>query len=138
MRHALAYLFAPALAHRRALWWLNLTYFGTILVGMAYTLADPGAQPALVRFVDAGFSSGFLAPVVDAYGGAHLALAIVLTFVANLALGSGAALTLTSLVIPFGYLVGAISALMWDVMGSPSGGLHGPGSMDRALSPTRS
>ena len=64
MRAALAYLFAPALAHRRALLGLSLTHFATILAGMAYTRADPGAQPALGRFVDVGFSSGFVAPVV--------------------------------------------------------------------------
>jgi len=111
----LRWIFAPVLAHRRALLALTLVYFGRRAAGdglHAGRSGDP-SHPAAGR--PRGFlAHGGLGPLVEAYQNGRLAAAIVLAFVVNLVLGSGLALSLTSLVIPFGgLLVGIFRALLW-------------------------
>lgn len=105
---------------RRAYIVLNLIYYGLIVCGMIYSAFNRSSQQSLLEAVGSGFAEGPLAPVMDAYSGGQVLLAIALTFVVNLSIGSFASITLPSLVIPFsGLLIGAYRATLWGVIFSP-------------------
>src|SRR5690242_14267088 len=77
----LGWVFAPVLAHRRALLWLNLVYFGAMGLGALYTAVDPRVQRSLLDAVGVGFSPGTpLGTLADAYHQGALLSAIGLTF----------------------------------------------------------
>jgi hypothetical protein len=120
----LAWVFAPVLEHRRAWAVLNLLYFGTIGLGVAYAAAEPNIQRSLLQQVGEAFApQGGLAAVGEAYLQGRLLPAIALTFLINLVGGSLLTLTASSLAIPFlGILVGLLRALLWGLLFSPFGG----------------
>jgi hypothetical protein len=123
-----AWVFAPVAAHRRAWVALNLLYFGVIILGSGYTLADPTIQPNLVRQVGASFSSqGSLGGIAEAYIQGNLAQAVAFTWLLNLFGGSLLALTAISLAFPFlGIGIGLLRAFLWGVLFSPLGGVVSP------------
>ena len=124
---AVGWIFAPVLAHRRALLWMNLLYFGALAVGVLYTLVDPSAQRALIDAVGVGYSqAGPLNTLADAYAHGQVLSAIGLTFLVNLVVGSLGYLSVPSLVIPFGgLLVGIGRAVLWGVLFAPTAGIWG-------------
>src|SRR4029079_8065796 len=125
----LTWMFAPLREHRRAWLGMNLLYFGTIALGMLAVLMYPAMQQSLWQSVGQAFSpTSTLGPLVQAYTESRLAMAIVLTFVVNLVLGSLAVLSLPSVLIPFaGILMGVLRAWLWGVLFSPFGGELQPG-----------
>lgn len=99
---------------------LNLVYFGIVFSAMADCLFDPTVHDSLGKAILAGLASGPLAGVLGAYNGGHFLSAFLLTFLVNLFVGSFAAITLPSLLLPFsGLAVGAFRALLWGVAFSP-------------------
>ena len=99
---------------------MNVAYYGLVIVGMIYTLIDPGLQRLLIELVGSAFSEGPLALVGQAYTGGELLTAIVLTFAVNLGIGSFVSITLPSLVVPFsGLLIGVYRAVVWGILFSP-------------------
>jgi hypothetical protein len=122
----LAWIYAPALAHRRA--WLvwNLIYFGLAILGGIYVAVDPGIQQTLLAAAGAGFSpTGPLGAVTEAYLSGQLLPAIAMTVVVNLVLGSFLEITLPSLVPMLGLLVGLFRAMVWGLLFSPVTGTYG-------------
>ena len=100
---------------------LNLVYYGLIVCGMIYTVFNPSLQQSLSEAVGSAFTKGPLSAVLNAYVGSQVLLAIVLTFVVNLIIGSFASITLPSLLIPFsGLLSGVFRALVWGLILSPT------------------
>jgi hypothetical protein len=131
----LNWMLAPLREHRRAWLGVNLVYFGTIALGMLVVLVYPAMQQSLWQSVGQAFSpTSTLGPLVQAYMEGRLLIAILLTFVVNLVLGSLAVLSLPSLVIPFaGMLMGMVRAWLWGVLFSPFGGEMQPGLLPHAL-----
>jgi hypothetical protein len=106
---------------RRAYLWLNIGYFGLVVAGMVYAAFNRPLQLSLIEGVEGAFDAGPIAIVMSAYTGGRIPLAISLTFLVNLALGSFLAITLPSLVIPFsGLLIGFFRAVLWGVLFSPT------------------
>lgn len=100
---------------------LNLVYYGLVICGMAYAAFNPSLQQSLLDALRGAFSQGPLSPVAGAYSGGQVLLAIVFTFVLNLAIGSFLWITLPSLVLPFsGLLTGGFRAVLWGLLFSPS------------------
>ena len=117
----LAPAFTIVRTHRRAYLLLNGLYYGLILLGILYTLYDATLQRMVTEAVGTAFSQGPLAAVGEAYVGGQTLRAILLTFVINLFVGSGATITLPSLIIPFsGLLMGAYRAVLWGVIYAPT------------------
>lgn len=113
--------FAIIRTHRRAYLWLNVMYYGLIGVGIGYAMFDPGLQKLITDAVGAAFTQGPLAAVGEAYVTGQTLRAILLTFVINLFGGSGATITLPSLIIPFsGLLMGAYRAILWGLIYAPN------------------
>lgn len=107
--------------HRRAYQWLNVMYYGLIVLGILYATFDPALQKLITDAVGTAFSQGPLAAVGEAYLGGQTIRAILLTFGINLAVGSGATITLPSLIIPFsGLLMGAYRAFLWGLIYAPN------------------
>jgi hypothetical protein len=106
-------------AHPRAYLVMHLFYFGLVGCGMLYAWQQPEMHAALRQHINEGIK-GSLGPVVDAYGGRRLLMAIGLTFLVNLIGGSFASVTLPSLVVPFsGLAVGGLRAFVWGLIFSP-------------------
>lgn len=123
---ALAWIYAPALAHRRAWLVLNLVYFGVIVLSAIYIAFDPSVQKPLLEAAGQAFSpTGPFGAVTDAYITGSLLPAIALTVVTNLVLGSFLEITALSLVPMLGLLFGIYRAVLWGLMFSPFGGLYG-------------
>ena len=117
----LAPAFTIVRTHRRAYLLLNGLYYGLILLGILYTLYDATLQRMVTEAVGTAFSQGPLAAVGEAYVSGQTLRAILLTFVINLFVGSGATITLPSLIIPFsGLLMGAYRAVLWGVIYAPT------------------
>jgi hypothetical protein len=131
----LTWMFAPLREHRRAWLGVNLLYFGTVVLGMLAVLVYPAMQQSLWTSVGQAFSpTSTLGPLAQAYTEGRLVMAIVLTFVVNLVLGSLAVLSLPSLLIPFaGILMGVLRAWLWGVLFSPFGGELQAGLLPHAL-----
>jgi hypothetical protein len=109
--------------YRRPYVILNATYYGLVLVGMAYVaIVDPGLQERLLNTVAGAFTEGPLATVGGAYLGGNVFAAAVLTFVVNLSVGSLLMITLPSLILPFsGLLLGVYRAVLWGLILAPTG-----------------
>ncbi|MGD8554918.1 MAG: hypothetical protein PVJ32_05730 [Anaerolineales bacterium] len=106
---------------RQAYIFLNLGYFGLVVAGMVYAAFNRSAQLSLLQGVESAFEAGPIAIVMSAYTGGRIPLAISLTFLVNLAIGSFLSITLPSLVIPFsGLLIGFFRAVLWGVLFSPT------------------
>lgn len=108
--------------HRRAYLLSNLIFYGLIPVGMGIAFADPSIQTTLLGGVEqATGEGGVLAGVASAYGDQKVVLAVALTFLVNLLLGSFVEISLPSLIVPFlGWVMGVIRALTWGVLFAPS------------------
>jgi hypothetical protein len=99
---------------------LNLVYYGLVASAMVYATFDSSLQPALMESVGAALTEGPFAPVLDAYTGGQVWLAIGLTFGVNLLVGSFVTITLPSLVVPFsGLLLAGLRAVLWGVLFTP-------------------
>ena len=106
---------------RRAYIILNLAYYSLVVCGMIYAAFNPSLQQLLLAGVSSAFTGGLLSIVGGAYSGGQVLLALVLTFVVNLLIGSVACIMLPSLVIPFsGLLLGAYRAVLWGLLFSPT------------------
>jgi hypothetical protein len=107
--------------NRRAYIAINAAYYGLVAVFMIYAAFNQSLQRMLLEQVGAGFTSGPLSLVGEAYSNAKVLPAIGLTFVVNLVLGSFAEITIPSLVIPFsGLLMGVVRAILWGLILSPA------------------
>ncbi len=99
---------------------LNVLYYGLIAVAMAYVFAVPQVQEELTAATMAE-GSQMLGGVFDAYVGGNFVIAVVGTFLVNLALGTFMMITLPSLFIPFGGVaMGAVRALTWGMLFAPT------------------
>ena len=107
---------------RRAYVVLNLVYYGLVVCAMAYVFFNPSLQQMLLEAVGTAFNEGPLSAVGGAYVGGQVWLAMALTFVVNLVVGSFVYITLPSLVVPFsGLLLGGCRAILWGLVLSPTG-----------------
>jgi len=119
---------------RRAYLALNLAYYGLVAASMAYGAFDRSLQQLLLDTVQEAFQAGPLSSVLDAYSGGRVVVAVALTFTVNLFLGSLASITLPSLIIPFsGLLVGALRAILWGLIFSPTSVPTGSASIAAGL-----
>jgi hypothetical protein len=118
----LGWIADPVWRHRRALAVLNGLYFGAVALAAIYAMSNPALQASSLEAIGEAFSpSGALGPLVTAYIEGRLGMAIALTFLVNLVLGSFVVLTLPSLVVPFaGLAIGLYRALLWGILFSPS------------------
>jgi hypothetical protein len=100
---------------------LNLIYYGLVVVAMIYVAFNPSLQRSLLQTVGTAFTQGAFASVGNAYGSGQVIVAMLLTFVLNLMLGSFLVITLPSLLIPFsGLLMGICRAILWGLLLSPT------------------
>jgi hypothetical protein len=116
-------------AEKGAYIYLNILYYGLVLLGMIYvTFFNPGLQETLMQAAGKAFNEGPLAAVGSAYGGGQVFQAMVVTFIVNLFLGSMVEMSLPSLIIPFsGLLMGVYRAILWGLLLSPANAsLSGP------------
>lgn len=110
----------PIRADRRAYVAINLAYYGVILVTMLLTIANRAWQERFLGAVQESLTTGSLSPAADIYESGLVPLAIGVTFVVNLFVGSLATITLPSLIVPFsGLALGVVRALAWGVLFSP-------------------
>jgi hypothetical protein len=106
--------------HKRAYIYLNIAYYGLVILAMVYSAYDPSLSQSLSQSAVEAFTQGPLSSLGDAYGGGQILMAIVLTFVVNSILGSFISITLPSMVIPFsGLFVGAFRAVVWGLLFTP-------------------
>lgn len=107
--------------NRKAYIALNAVYYGLVILAMIYVFTNPSLQRNLLDAVGQSFAEGPLSAVSDAYTGAQVIPAMLLTFVVNLLLGSFAEITIPSLIVPFsGLLMGVIRAVLWGLLLSPA------------------
>jgi hypothetical protein len=105
---------------RKAFNLINIGYFATIIFGMLVIRLSPEFQKQLISLIGDAFSTGPLKYLTGAYSNGEIIKAIGLTFIVNLVLGTLIALTLPSLVIPFGgFVMGVYRALAWGFLFSP-------------------
>lgn len=97
---------------------INIIYFGTVILGAVIALAMPDLQMSLIMAAGQTFGSGSpLGGVGEAYLSGNIAMAALYTFITNFFLGTLAALTIPSLILPFwAVLMGAYRALLWGIM----------------------
>ncbi len=102
--------------------YLNILYYGLVVLGMAYvTFINPELQKTMLKSIGEAFTSGPLGTVGSAYTGGQVFSAMILTFVVNLFLGSLIEINLPALIVPFsGLLMGVIRAILWGLLLSPS------------------
>ena len=114
--------------HWRAYITINILYYGLVVAGMAYSLANPGLQQELIGGVGESLGpGGSLEGVTQAYDSGNVAVAAAVTFAVNLFAGALLVLTLPSLVIPyFGVLMGLYRAVLWGLLLAPQGALALP------------
>ncbi|MHB0876834.1 MAG: hypothetical protein ACYC5O_12420 [Anaerolineae bacterium] len=107
--------------HRRAYLRINAVYYGLVVLGMVLVATQPEVQEALIASTAAGFSSGPLSLVGEAYGGGQVLQAAAITFAVNLVIGTIAYIGVPSLVVPFaGLVTGCFRALLWGLLLSPA------------------
>jgi hypothetical protein len=110
-------------ALRRERWtylWINVAYYGLVGIGIAWAGLNRPLQDRLLTVVAGELTMGSLAPVSEVYAEGGILLAAVVTFGVNLIVGSLAAITLPSLVVPFsGLVLAAVRAVMWGLLFAP-------------------
>jgi hypothetical protein len=100
---------------------LNVIYYGLVVICMIYVAFNQKLQEELINLVGAGFMTGPLSFVGQAYVNAQVFTAILATFFINLFIGSFGTITLPSLIIPFsGFLIGIYRAILWGLLLSPA------------------
>lgn len=112
--------------HRGAYIFLNVAFYGTVLLCMAVTVAKPELQWLYQSSTEQGYAQpGLFRSVTDAYANRHLFTAVTMTFLVNLMVAAIAMSTLPSLVIPFaGVFVQLYRAFLWGIMFAPVGPLR--------------
>ncbi|MBM3135284.1 MAG: hypothetical protein FJZ89_08415 [Chloroflexi bacterium] len=107
--------------NRKAYIILNVVYYGLVVIFMVVAAFNQPLQDSLLEGAGDAFTSGPLSLVGSAYINAEVFLAIALTFVVNLVLGSFIEITLPAAIIPFsGLLVGIYRAVLWGLLLSPA------------------
>ncbi len=107
--------------NRRAYIVINIVYYGLVAICMVYVAFNQELQEELMNLVGAGFMTGPLSFVGQAYLNAQVFTAILATFFVNLFVGSFGTITLPSLIIPFsGFLIGIYRAVLWGLLLSPA------------------
>ncbi len=107
--------------NRRAYIIINIVYYGLVVIGMIYVAFNQKLQEELLNLVGAGFMTGPLSFVGQAYVNAEVLTAIAATFFVNLFIGSFGTITLPSLIIPFsGFLIGIYRSILWGLLLSPA------------------
>ena len=107
--------------NKRAYITMNIVYYALVAVCMVYVAFNQELQTSLMNEIGAGFMTGPLSFVGQAYVNTQVFTAILATFFVNLLLGSFASVTLPSLIIPFsGILVGIYRAILWGLLLSPA------------------
>ncbi len=107
--------------NRRAYVTINVVYYSLVIIGMIYVAFNQKLQEDLLNLVGAGFMTGPLAFVGQAYVDVKVLTAIAVTFFINLFIGSFGTITLPSLIIPFsGFLMGIYRAAIWGLLLSPA------------------
>ena len=107
--------------NKRAYIAMNVLYYALVAVCMVYAAFNQELQTSLMNEIGAGFMTGPLSFVGQAYINTQVFAAILATFFVNLLLGSFASVTLPSMIIPFsGILVGAYRAILWGLLLSPA------------------
>lgn len=106
---------------RRPYFALNLIYYGLVVGGMTFVVFRPSVQHFLLQAVGGAFMEGPLSVVGSAYVGGQVLVAIMLTFIVNLVVGSILCITIPSLLIPFsGIVIGGLRAVLWGLLLSPA------------------
>jgi len=97
---------------------VNVIYFGMVVAGAVVALAMPDLQMSLITAAGQTFGSGSpLGGVGEAYLSGNIAVAALYTLITNFFLGTLAAITIPSLLLPFwALLMGAYRALLWGIM----------------------
>jgi len=99
---------------------LNLLYYGLIFASMAYVYAFPEVQRGLTEALK-GESAEVFPWIVEAYTSGNFPLAVILTFLTNVALGSFVCITLPSMIMPFGGVaIGFVRAILWGLLLAPT------------------
>ncbi len=107
--------------NKRAYITMNVVYYALVAVCMVYVAFNQELQTSLMNEIGAGFMTGPLGFVGQAYVNTQVFAAILATFFVNLIIGSFASVTLPSLIIPFsGILVGIYRAILWGLLLSPA------------------
>ncbi len=100
---------------------INVIFYGLVAIFMVAAAFNQPLQKQLLSLIGLGFTQGPFAAVGGAYGSGQVLVAMVLTFVVNLFLGSLIDLTLPSLIVPFsGMLLGIFRAVLWGFLLSPA------------------
>ncbi len=106
--------------NKRAYFGLNILYYGLVTASMVFTYFFPDVQSGLLELIRIGITDAF--PwIVEAYKSGNFPLAVVLTFLINIFLGSFLYITLPALIIPFGGIVlGCVRAVGWGLILAPT------------------
>lgn len=100
---------------------INVLYFSSLILGMTYALFNPQAQTFLHETLAQAWEESIFASVAQAYVLQNWLLALFLTFLVNLSLGSFVVLTLPSIPIFFaGLLLAVYRAVLWGIIYSPT------------------
>ncbi|WP_165246549.1 hypothetical protein [Paludisphaera soli] len=121
-------LFAPALreiaGRPRLIWGLHLAYFGLYVLGSLAAYGLPELNAYLMSIVSSELGSGGKGPLAvagQAYRTGSIPYAAVVTFLVNFPLGSLAAITLPSLIVPgSGVLLSLFRASTWGLLLGPT------------------
>jgi hypothetical protein len=113
---------------RKLLGTLHLAYFGLFLAASIVTYESPDLQRGLLSVVKQAFSEqqgpfgqGPFGAVGRAYHSGNIPLAAALTFLVNFFIGSGAVITLPSLIVPgSGILMAVFRATLWGLLLAPT------------------
>jgi hypothetical protein len=105
---------------RKLFLYVNVYYFGLVLLGALIALAFPQAQLFLINTAGNILGGGAFNPftaIGDVYRSGNVLDAAAVTFVYNLVLGTLVEITIPSLAVPFwGPILGAVRALEWGIM----------------------
>lgn len=113
---------------------LHLVYFGAVVLFTALVHRVPELQHFLQALVRAELKEGPLAPVAQAYASKNVLWAALATLGINFALGSLAAITLPSLIVPgIGALMVFIRAAAWGLVLAPTNPLLLRGMVPHSL-----
>jgi hypothetical protein len=100
---------------------INVLYFVTLSLGMAYALFNPQVQTFLNETLTQSWEESLLASIAQALATENWILALFLIFLANLFLGSIIALTVPSVLVFFaGPLLALFRAVLWGIAFSPT------------------
>lgn len=121
-------------SHARAYAWINVAYYGLVVLFMGVAALVPALQDEVLRSTKESLAHGMGRTVKEAYEQGRMLEAIALTFAVNLLVGSLAYMTLPSLIVPFvGLASGAVRAALWGALFSPVHSTMGLGLLPHLL-----